>query len=207
VALAICKNDSTTEHLTSSTFAGFSATLGTEEAFSAVANANASYLIGDSSVPSGSQNFIGNYTDGNHHPGAIVAGYNGVGSISVVAQGHGDTGGTPAGPITLTGSGLNSGDLLVAMFCFFAGPSITMTDTSGTTFLTQAATTFRYIGSEITASGSSATISGTPSARVSWIGFMLRLQPLSAGTLKTVNGLATASIKTIQSLALASVKK
>ncbi len=109
-------------------------------------------------------------------------------------------------PISLTGTGFNSGDQAVAFFAFFGAASATMTDTSGTTFLTQAGVTFRYIGSELTASGSSATISGTPSVRVEWIGFMFRLQPLSAGTLKTVNGLATASIKTIQSLALASVK-
>jgi hypothetical protein len=91
--------------------------------------------------------------------------------------------------------------------CFFGGAAITYSNTHGTTFQTTGAVTFRYIGTELTAAGSSVTMDGTPSARATWIGFLFRLQPTGSGnTLSTVNGLTGTSIKTIQTLARASVK-
>jgi len=177
-------NDSTAEHLTSSTYNGVSCTLGTEEVFSSTCLSNVSRLIGDANIATGTHNFVGNYTDGSHHPGGIVVSYSGVSAISIVAQGHGDTGGTPAGPITLTGTGFNSGDLAVMLMSFHAGASTTYTDSHGTTFRSVGATTFRYIGIELTASGSSVTIDGTPSVRAAWTGYMFRLQPLASGTVR-----------------------
>jgi hypothetical protein len=180
VILGLWTNDSLAEHLTSSTFSGNTCTLGTEETLGSACNAKCSYLIGDSVVPSGVGGFVGNYTDGNHHPGSVVAGYNGVSAISVVAQGHGTTPGTP---ISLTGTGFNSGDQAVMLMCFFGGAAVTYTDTDGATFLTTAATTFRYIGTELTAAGSSVTMDGTPSSAAQWLAFLFRLQPLSSDNL------------------------
>src|SRR5690349_5221401 len=116
VVLGQWDNDNTGEHLISATYNGVSCTLGTEEVFAGTTNANVAYLIGDASVASGSQTMTGAFTDGNHKPGGVAVGYNGVSAISVVAQGHGDTGGTPATAISLTGTGFNSGDQAVAFF-------------------------------------------------------------------------------------------
>lgn len=207
VVLGQWDNDNTTEHLISSTYGvATAATLGTEEVYAGTTNANVSYLIGDSSVLTGTNNFKGTYTDGNHKPGCVVATYTGVSAISVVAKGHGDTGGTPNVPVSLTAGGFNSGDVAVAFFAFFSGAGVTYTNVNGTAFINQAATSFRYIGSENTAAGSSVTIGGTPGSRIEWIGFMFRLQPLSSNTLKTVLGLDASSIKTVNGLARASIK-
>lgn len=183
VVLGQWDNDSAAEHLILSSYNAVSATLGTEEVYSGTTNAGASYLIGDANIATGSHAFNGNYTDGNHKPGGVVASYTGVSAISVVAQGHGDTGGTPNVPISLSASGLNSGDVLVAFFAFFGGASVGYTDTHGTKFLDAAGVSFQYVGTELTAAGSSATIDGTPASRVAWIGFMFRLVPLAASGL------------------------
>lgn len=186
VILGQFDNDSTTEHLTSAVDPN-PCTLGTEELYAGVTNANAAYLIGDSVINTTAVSFKGNYTDGNHKPGGVGALYTGVGAISIVAQGHGDTGGIPNVPISLSASGLNSGDVLVAFFAFFGGASVSFTPSHGTEIIDAGGVSFRYVMVELTASGSSATIDGTPSSRASWIGYMFRLEPVAAGGSTTVN--------------------
>jgi hypothetical protein len=173
-------NDNQTEHVTSATDAGTSCTLDTEEAWAGIANITGASLVGDGSVATGSQNFVGNYTDGNHKPGCIVAAYSGVGSLVTTARGHAENT-TPS--ITITG--IQSGDLCVAMFFMLGNSSATYTEGNGTKIAAGSGVggSFGavYVMVEFTATGTSATINGTMSATVDWLGVVFALRPAAGG--------------------------